>query len=287
MQILYMIKGIPGSGKTTLAKEMQKKNKNLIRVNKDELRSMLHGGEWTHKNEKQILKIRNMIIVDSLTKGKSVIVDDTNFAPRHEKKLREISKIYGAEFKIIDLTDVSPELCIKRDLKRSNSVGSQVIYRMYNKYIKNKEPQKELNPLIFDKTLPNCVVFDLDGTLAHINNRSPYDGKSCANDTVNESIASLFRWASSFVEIIILSGRSEDSKAETETWLKTNNFNPKELHMRKLNDSRKDSIIKKELFDEYIKDKYNVVFVVDDRQQVVDLWRSLGLTCLQCAEGNF
>jgi hypothetical protein len=58
--------------------------------------------------------------------------------------------------------------------------------------------------------------------------------------------------------------------------------------MRAEKDNRKDSIIKRELFDKHIRDKYHVDFVLDDRDQVVRMWRrELGLTCLQVNYGNF
>ncbi|WP_216080453.1 hypothetical protein, partial [Shigella flexneri] len=59
------------------------------------------------------------------------------------------------------------------------------------------------------------------------------------------------------------------------------------LSMRKDGDVREDSIVKLEMFNEHIRDKYYVDFVLDDRNQVVELWRSLGLTCLQVADGCF
>jgi hypothetical protein len=57
--------------------------------------------------------------------------------------------------------------------------------------------------------------------------------------------------------------------------------------MRQTDDNRKDSIIKEEIYDAHIRGKYNVLFVLDDRDQVVQMWRSLGLTVLQCNEGDF
>ena len=57
--------------------------------------------------------------------------------------------------------------------------------------------------------------------------------------------------------------------------------------MRKNNDFRGDEIIKKEIYIEKIKDKYNILFVLDDRQKVVNMWRDLNLTCLQVANGDF
>ena len=283
-----MLKGLSGCGKSTLAKEMQDKNKNLIRVNKDTLRELLHNREWSKKNEKQILKTRDDIIRESLRLGKSVIVDDTNLAPAHERNLKIIAASFGAQFEIIDMTDVDIKTCIERDLVRANSVGSKVIWQMHNQFLnENKSEDRKLDPLVFDKSLPYCVVFDLDGTLAHIYNRSPYDGKSCGNDQVNESVRLLLDEMNERYEVIILSGRNGDSRPETEKWLKDNEIHYNQLHMRAPDDSRKDSVIKEELFNEHIKDKYNVAFIVDDRKQVVDLWRSLGITCLQCAPGLF
>ena len=57
--------------------------------------------------------------------------------------------------------------------------------------------------------------------------------------------------------------------------------------MRPAGDRRRDSIVKAELFDRKVRDEYRVLVVLDDRKQVVDMWRSLGLTCLQVAEGDF
>jgi hypothetical protein len=57
--------------------------------------------------------------------------------------------------------------------------------------------------------------------------------------------------------------------------------------MRPENDMRKDSVVKSELFWEHVAPNYNVQFVLDDRDQVVDFWRSIGLVCWQVAPGDF
>ena len=62
---------------------------------------------------------------------------------------------------------------------------------------------------------------------------------------------------------------------------------PDELFMRPTGDTRKDSILKKEIYDNHIKGKYNVKYVLDDRDSVVEMWREQGLTCLQVAPGDF
>jgi len=80
----------------------------------------------------------------------------------------------------------------------------------------------------------------------------------------------------------------DSSQPQTERWLAKHNVPYDMLIMRKHTDTRKDSIIKKEIFDEHIKGKYFVRFVLDDRNQVVDMWRQdLGLPCLQVYYGDF
>jgi hypothetical protein len=92
-------------------------------------------------------------------------------------------------------------------------------------------------------------------------------------------------------EIIFMSGRDGVCLQETAEWIKIHfawqdaDF---KLIMRLAKDQRKDNIVKKELFDQHILDKYYVCAVLDDRQQVVDMWRKeLGLTCLQVDYGDF
>src|SRR5690606_18700513 len=102
---------------------------------------------------------------------------------------------------------------------------------------------------------------DLDGTLAHIVDRSPYDGKSCASDEVNKSIKILSDMVSFYNkkymlnhkwDTIILSGRNGESEPETRRWLEDNGVQYDELHMRKPGDDRKDSVVKEEMFNEFI-----------------------------------
>lgn len=74
---------------------------------------------------------------------------------------------------------------------------------------------------------------------------------------------------------------------ETEKWLADNYIVYDQLVMRKADDQTKDSIIKQDFYNKYIKGKFNVLGIFDDRNQVVEMWRSLGLPCYQVAEGDF
>lgn len=133
-----------------------------------------------------------------------------------------------------------------------------------------------------------AIIVDIDGTLALKGHRSPFDWMRVGEDSVNEPIKWLVRSFKPNVAIIIFSGRDSICRDITEKWLGENGIPWNALYMRPEGDMRKDSIVKKELYDQYVKDNYEVIFVLDDRNQVVDMWRNeLGLTCLQVAKGDF
>lgn len=278
---VIMTKGLPGSGKSTWARKL----KGFKRINKDDLRLMLDDSKWSRKNEEFILLMRDTMALSALQKGWNVVIDDTNLAPKHEAHLRELAKTAGADFEIMDFTYVPIEQCIKQDLLRFNSVGEKVIKQMYKDFLKPKHLMVTTNP-----DLPTAIICDLDGTLALFGDANPYD-RDFLQDKVNEAVKNIL--LSSIQEkegptrIILVSGRSDKFLEQTHEWLKRNFLAYNRLYMRKDGDSRKDSIVKQEIYETYIKDKFNVLFVLDDRDQVVELWRSLGLTCLQVAEGDF
>lgn len=295
MNKLIMTKGLPASGKSTWAKEvLAKEPGKWKRVNKDDLRAMLDNGKWSKRNEKFVLEMRDTIVTMALLQGYSVIVDDTNLAPKHEEVLRGIVVQHNAvvhshsqsslvEFEIKDFTSVSLEECIRRDQKRPNYVGEKVIKQMYDQFLRPTPPVIERNP-----ELPDAVVCDIDGTLALFGDANPYE-RDFLQDKVNQPIAEMLRlYQREHNEIILVSGRNNKFRAQTEEWLGKHDIIHDKLYMeRNPDDIRKDYVIKTETYERYIKDKYNVLFVLDDRNQVVDLWRNLGLTCLQVAEGDF
>lgn len=296
---LTMCKGLPASGKSTWVKEEVRKHKNQKkRINKDDLRDMIDGGEWSSGNEKLIIQVRDMLVEKFLSAGKHVIVDDTNFHPSHEVNLRELAKKHNAHFEV-KFFDVDLEACIERDLKRQRSVGERVIKRMYNQYLKPKlEAYERTKYLEQDNTKESVVVFDVDGTVALMSpevKRSPYDMTLVSTDIRNEPVCKL---AESLIKagqkIIFVSGRTgtEQCRNDTVKWISDNlglgicdtNYN---LYMRKEGDNRADYIIKEEIYKEKILPNYRVEYVVDDRIQVVNHIREMGLPVFQVAEGDF
>ncbi|VEP13538.1 3'-phosphatase [Hyella patelloides LEGE 07179] len=282
MKKVIILQGLPASGKSSFAKKLLLKEPGKwIRTNKDLLREMCHASYWTKNNEKFIVQLRDEIILKALEAGKHVIIDDTNFG----KNIEHIKNLVKGKAQVeVNQTflQVSVEECIKRDLQRPNSVGQDVIMKMYKQHLKQTNNAVEYNP-----ELPDAIIADMDGTLAIMNNRSPYDVDHCDLDLPNEPVLkTVLKWQSS-TTIIIVSGRTDDGQEKTENWLKKYGVNYQHIYMRKTGDMRKDSIVKQEIYDRFIRNQYNISFILDDRQQVVDMWRSLGLTVFQVAEGDF
>lgn len=282
MKEVLMLKGLPASGKSTFARELT--TQGYVRVNKDDLRFMLHNGKHSKGNEKQVLAMRDAIAADSLDRGRNVVIDDTNFNPVHEETLRELAKAHSAEFRVDDhFLEVPIEECIERDLKRHNSVGERVIRQMYNEYIK-PEPEVYISP----NGKPLAIMVDVDGTLAHMNGRGPYDPTLYHTDEADAVVGNVVRsYHGQGYKILICSGRDETYRDVTTAWLKDHGVPFDDIFMRRVGDKRKDSIIKRELFDEHIRDNYQIEFILDDRNQVVEMWRSMGLKVFQVADGDF
>ncbi len=146
--------------------------------------------------------------------------------------------------------------------------------------------------------LPNCVLFDLDGTLANCDHRrvhitkKPKDWQAfnacMANDTVHANIFQLMNiLKGSGWKVVICTGREAAYRDVTIAWLRKWNIWFDAIYMRAEKDYRADDIIKSELLDRILADGFSPWLVVDDRDRVVAMWRSRGLTCLQCAPGDF
>ena len=278
--------GLQGSSKTTWANEQVDKSQgNTINVNKDDLRAMLHNNQYSKGRESLVIKMQEAIVETALQDGKHVIISDTNLNPAHIDRVKEkFGKL--AEIVIVDhFLQVPISECIRRDSLRAKPVGEKVIRDTYNRWLKK---ETDVNVLVQDESLPKAIICDLDGTLAHMKNRGPFEWMKVGQDSVDETVKEIVNLhAEAGYTILIVSGRDCVCQSLSIEWLNDNNITFHEIFMRPENDMRKDSIIKNEIFNDYITGKWNVKFVLDDRNQVCDLWREIGLKCLQVAPGDF
>lgn len=297
MPKVIFTRGIQGSGKSYWAKQYCLENQDWIRVSRDDLRHM-RGKYWLPKQEDLITDFEEACIEFALRRGHNVIIDAMNLNPKTVDKMRTfitgIVRVYELgeiEIRFKDFTNTPLETCIKRDMERPNSIGEKVIRKTYEKYLAPKiEPYKP------DSNLPHAIICDLDGTLALFGDKNPYE-RDFINDRLNEAVDLIIRnyMAHNVVDnlnrnLIIFSGRSDRFKDETKQWLNKYWITPSIFEMRTEAEEKaqiKDVKVKERMFESFIRGKYNIDFVLDDRNQVVELWRKLGLTCLQVADGDF
>ncbi len=295
MNTILMTKGIPASGKTTWTLNEMRKNPNKYkRVNKDLFREMIDAGLHDRNNEDFILKIRDYAVESALLKKHDVIVDDTNFSDKHFNAMCKIAKSIEDVLVQEKYFECSLKEALDRNSKRENKVPEHVIENMYVKHIKNKSiacRSEYFPPNNFENVKDDLknVIVDMDGTLAMSNDRNIYDLSQVLNDTINDRIKNLVKiFHSNGFKIIIVSGREDICKQDTIDWLNINEIPFNDLYMRKLKDYRKDSIVKREIYENFIIPNFGKVsYAIDDRPQVCKMWRELGITVLQLNHLDF
>lgn len=302
MSTLYITRGLPGCGKTYEASAWVAEAPDCrARVNRDDLRGMVHDSlHIKGVTEPRIISVRDAAIAALLRKGVDVVCDDTNLPSRTVRDLSKLAARAGAGFEVWDLTHVPLEMCIARDSARERPVGEHVIRDMHTSYLRGRtfplplpeeadDDQAGLKPYTAKPGTPKAVLVDIDGTVALMNGRSPFDETRVGEDLPNGPVIKVVHALhAAGHRIVFMSGRADSCRDNTVWWLAAHIGVPYDaLHMRAAGDVRKDSVIKAELFDAHVRDAYDVACVLDDRRQVVEMWRSLGLTVLQVADGDF
>ena len=291
--------GVSASGKTSFAESFLQEGDNKaswVNINRDDIRWELLGvkdwSKWNWKREKEVTSIQRASLAKAASEGKNVIVSDTNLNPKFRNDLLEYLHSLGYATVTQKVFTVSFEEACKRDTARPNGVGYSVIAKQVeqmNKYMEAFNPP-EVAKYEHKDGLPTCIIVDIDGTLAHMTNRGPFEWDKVGDDEVDTVIRNLCNVYESYepyesgeqsIRVILMSGRDSVCRDDTVDWLRKNRVSYTSLFMRDSVDSRKDTIVKKEMFDAHIIGKYNVEFVVDDRPSVCRQWHDMGLKVLR------
>lgn len=312
MSKLIVLIGTSLSGKTTWAQQQ-----NAYIVSRDSERESLFG-EYRQGNLKEEALITEIIEqkVKTMLQAGDVILDNTHLKQEYLDAIPYTYPNTDIEYKIFPLLE--KEELIQRNNKRWKEQKKLIPERVLHKQIKSfqelvippniETKGQKVDPRLFQRynnqpqqsELPWCVIVDLDGTLSLMNGRSAYSGKDCGTDILNKSVYTVLDLIGlnnydfkdreeDKIKVFLFSGRNSDNggKEATEKWLQEQQLPSYELVMRAEGDNSPDTVIKRKMFDKYIRGKYRVHFVLDDRNVVTKMWRDLGLDCFQVYDGNF
>lgn len=292
MKQLVVLVGPPGSGKSTLAKQYEADG--YARISQDD-----QG------------KVGHLELFDQELNGSNnIVVDRMNFSVQQRKRYLDQAKDYGYETHII-VIHLGRSECFNRMTLREDhptikdaSTANSALNTFFSKYERPKTGEADNIKFVYPGgEKPEVVVCDLDGTLCNLDKRlhhvRPEPGvkknwKAFFEELVNDEpnmwcFHLMHAMAESGTKVVYASGRPDDYKRRTEQWLYENNLDLHEdrLYMRCRGDHREDFIAKEIILDFEILTRWTPMMFVDDRQQVVDFWRSRGFTALQCEKGDF
>lgn len=284
--------GCSNSGKSSWAHSQWKQNpQSVVIINRDKIRELLFSfteetiSEYysrpdLNKLEKQVTKYEDTLINEALCENKVVIVDATHLEQKYVKRF----EYWNVPIELVWF-DVTLKEALIRNMGRNRKVEQSIIEKQYGKYVTLRAnfsdysfTPKELKQ---NRNLPPCIIYDVDGTIAKMVNRNPYDWGRVGEDLMIYNVCATIDWLGDLEpeyrpKVIICTGRDGEALEDTERWLIQNNMYYDEILIREKGDMRADWVVKEEMWREIAKENY-IIGMYDDRLQVVRRARALGL----------
>jgi predicted kinase len=296
MASVTIVRGLPSCGKTTWAREWVEQDPDIrARVSRADLAAMA-GGDLSVEQAKAL---RNAALSVLLAADMDVVVDDIHLSDPSVQEVLAIARQYNCLILVYDMSQTPLDEVFRRNSLRDRPVPEDVIAGYHRTFLVGQsfplpipdpppapEPPQIYVPI---EGVPTYLV-DIDDTVALHGERSPYDWDAVGLDLPNEPVIRLLEAldGTGLSQFVFLSGRPEKCREATEKWLSDHvGVEWGRLFMRDTGDGRPDNVVKMEIFDREIRERYNVVGVFDNRNKVVSMWRSLGLTVFQVADGDF
>lgn len=274
MSKITMLSGIPGSGKTTRARELVKSSGQKGRINRDDLRAMLFNSVWSGKREAIVVDCEKAIAEVLLQHKNSVVVDNTHLLPKHRDAWSAFAKEHGIQFETERINE-SLEECIRRDSLRTKPVGQAIINRF------------ALQGGLIEWGDKSLILVDIDGTLAECTKRLHFvetpgkkDWRGFYSEIADDDpVDFVIRWVRELAKeytICLVSGRPDTYQFETIDWLKRHEVPFDYLFMRPGSSGVTDVVIKNEILSWLPKEK--ILFCLDDRPVVLrEVWAANGV----------
>lgn len=303
MKQIIVTVGMSNSGKSTFANTAVQHNPDrYVVINRDKIRELLFGytettiSEYYTRNdvsarEKQVTRYEDTLINEALETGRIPIVDATHL----KRTYLERFKYWNVEVELMFFDVLLKEAQVRNE-SRLRQVPADILKKQYNQYVGLRN-DLDKNPIDFtpvefinDTEKHPIMIYDIDGTLAHKGDRSPYDWKAVGKDTVDlptKFVANRLAGRTPVqVSTIICTGRDRVCTEETKKWLSDNRIHYDRMYIREEGDMRPDWIVKEEMWRKIAEDFY-IVGMFDDRLQVVRRARALGLKVFNVEYNNF
>lgn len=289
MAKLIVLQGCPCSGKTTWRKQYVTQNPETIVACLDDIRVRLGNGKYSFDTEKQALKCEDYIVNTGLECDKEVIVDATNLNPKIITKWKETAKKHNCEIEFKEFYIPITE-AIKRSKKRKAEgdiyISKKAMFEFYQTYYPNEFVDNRVIKNR-DTKLKDCVICDLDGTLALHTGRHPFEWNKIETDKIDPRLKTILTtYMFVGIKVFFVTGRPNEAKEATVNWLIDNGLTLTgkwQLFTREDNDRRPSEEYKKEIYETHILNQYNVISVFEDHTRCVEMYRSLGLLTCQVA----
>nr|DAS17539.1 MAG TPA: polynucleotide kinase [Caudoviricetes sp.] len=275
--------GCSGSGKTTWALQQDERIICRDNIRRELIGLRISENLWDNYHFDREVEVNNEVarqIKYAAQRKEDIIIADTNVSAKARNNLIELLEQHGYQVET-KVFDTPIQVCLSNNQKRVDVVAENVIW--------NQWQSLNIQGFIKEDTIieDNIIVCDIDGTVAKMNGRSPYDYTQVHTDLPRHAVidAVLGLADQTGAMIVFVSGRKMDCRDITVKWLEKNVLvsTEFELFMRQFNDNRPDTVVKREIYDTFLKGK-NVIAVFDDRPSVVDMWNDLGLTVFAVAD---
>lgn len=295
MSKIIVLQGVPASGKSTWAKEFVIGKEDWVIISKDSIREST-GNYWVPSRENYISEVEEFQVKSAIKNNLNIILDSTNLNPKVIEKWKNLAKETNSKIDF-KLFKIDFKTALERDRGRDRSVGKEVLKSFFSRYFPEELEHYYADHRKFIEYNPNkedCIVVDLDGTVAIHTGRSYYDWYRVKEDLPNKPLIKTLLLLNKDYKIIFLTGRmcTDICLSKTTEWI-TEYFGKPEnlgkgwtLIMRDNNDFRSGTIVKEELYHKFIEPKFNVIAAYDDSDKIVKMWRDLGILCNQVYYGE-
>ena len=296
MPSVTIIRGVPSCGKTTWAREWVEKDPTVrARVSRADLTAMA-GGDIGVEMAKTM---RDAALSALLAADLDVVVDDIHLSDASVLEIVTVAQRHQSLILVYDMSQFSLDEVFRRNATRDRPVPEDVIAGYHRTFVQGQSFPLPLPPMPQPPEPPSQYVpiegqptylVDIDDTVALVGDRDPFDMDTVGLAQPNEPVIRLLEAlnGTGLFQFIFMTARPERGREATEKWLVDHiDVEWARLFMRDGHDDRPDSVVKQEIFDREVRERYNIVGVFEDKSKVVAMWRSLGLPVFQVADGDF